>query len=356
MPGKRTSTGKRSTKSEVLAGLAMKNPLEMGWPIGFIVKGRQTVKHKGFLKTSLDKGNRLKCAYKISGTKFSRISSSKTIFRGCGGNLQNWPHRGHGVRSIVIPDIPIVRGGKVIPYKFIYADLEQAEARVVAYIAGIERLIKLFEEGEDVHTWMASTVIFRCSEKEVTFERRYLSKKIVHAGNYKMGWWKLLITLAADAVKQGAIIPMTAAEAKKALNRYHGYFPELIMWHLSTADELRESRYLTDLLGKVHYFFGALNDDTVREAISFVPQSTVGSLLDLGLSRLDAELEEHEEKEMRCVAQAHDAVLFQAPEDRIDEAIGLLERNLIIPLKTHDGVEFTIPLGCTVGDNWEEAS
>lgn len=101
----------------------------------------------------VDKDGRYRCSYNPVGTRYSRISSSKSIF-GTGGNLQNWPHE---MQKFLLPDINHV---------FYSFDLSQAENRIVAYVGRIKEMIDAFENGIDVHSLTAS-LIFNCPYEQV---------------------------------------------------------------------------------------------------------------------------------------------------------------------------------------------
>jgi len=90
-------------------------------------------------------------------------------------NLQNWP-REPRIKRLLIP-----REG----YRFIEADLSQAEARVVAWYAQEERLIQLYESNADIHSHVA-TIMFGKPVKKGMIERQ-CGKTIGHASNYGMG-------------------------------------------------------------------------------------------------------------------------------------------------------------------------
>jgi len=127
-----------------------------------------------YLEAEIDSDNRYRSSYLISGTETGRLASRSSSF-GTGGNLQNVPK---GIcREVFIPD----KG-----YMFMAADLSQAEARVVAYLAEDETLMNVFTSGGDVHTKVAA-MLFQKDEKDVTHEERTLGKTIVHASNYSMG-------------------------------------------------------------------------------------------------------------------------------------------------------------------------
>ena len=91
-----------------------------------------------YLEVAFDPDGRLRCNWRPRGTKFARLSSSKTIF-GTGLNLQNIHSR---FRSFMIPDEGMF---------FLEQDKRQAEWIVVAYLSNDANMMKIIEMGVDPH-------------------------------------------------------------------------------------------------------------------------------------------------------------------------------------------------------------
>ena len=97
-----------------------------------------------YLNLEFDADNRIRCSFNPRGTKFGRLSSSKTIF-GTGTNFQNLPQ---DFKKFLVAD----EG-----YVFMEVDKRQAEWVVVAYASGDANMISAVEKGIDVHTHTAAT-------------------------------------------------------------------------------------------------------------------------------------------------------------------------------------------------------
>lgn len=348
-----------STGSKTLIQLATIEPDKAHEVVTLIMKARKLTRFMGFLKSKLDPTDeRLRCSYKIHGTRYSRISSAKDILRVCGTNLQNWPRGGSGVRIIVVGDDGMV---------FIHADLGQAEARVVAHLAEEPRLLELFELGGDVHKRTASW-IFGCREVDVTPKMRYLGKRAVHAGNYGMGWVKFRELIAKDAIDEGDLITVTAKDAKAVLANFHSVFKQIEVWHQRVEDHVRRNRWMEDLFGRKYYFYNRMDNSLIRSAIACVPQATVANLLDRGLVRFFNVMKgtkflpqwpnPAERPALKLQSQIHDAILISCIDE--PDVIELMKKELIkamsIPLKTPRGETLHIPVDIKVGRTWEEVS
>lgn len=291
-----------------------------------------------YLEASTDPDGRFRCRYILFGTETGRLSS-KLSWTETGGNLQNVPK---GIaREIFIPD-----EGKM----FMSGDLSQAELRVVAYLANEQQFIKVFETGGDVHRMVASHM-FDKPEDEINKEERELGKRIVHASNYGMGAGKL-----------AELSGMSYHESEEKMNLYHLHFPKIRIWHMEVEQQLKKTRMLTTPIGRKRMFFGRWDKSLLRDAYSYVPQSTVADIALKGMVNLYQYLP----VECDIVFNIHDEIVIQIPiEDPVmsggDNNIWLEHMKKIIikcmsvPITIRDKT-FTIPVGIKVGMNWNEVS
>jgi len=282
-----------------------------------------------YLEVEYDKENgveRARTSYLITGTETGRLSSRETVY-GTGTNMQNIPKG--SIRRMFVPD-----DGKT----FVNADLSQAEARVVAWLAGENRLMQVFTNGGDIHRRNAAN-IFRKAEKDVTKDERELAKRIVHASNYGMG----PITFAKNA-------GVSVAEAKKLLNAYFSEYPRIKLWHMSIENTLRKTRTLTTPLGRKRTFFNRWDSTLLREAYAYIPQSTVADVLNVGLRRCYAE---YRNTDTNILLQIHDAVLLQTPTPGVANVARRVKELLTIPIQI--GIQqLVIPVDVSIGPNWGE--
>ena len=105
---------------------------------------RDITKQLSVLDSKRDEDGRIRCSYNVAGTETGRWSSSESPWR-TGTNLQNVTKE---LRAVFIPDDGMV---------MFYADLEQAESRVTAYVAGDEGYINACES-TDLHTEVVKMV------------------------------------------------------------------------------------------------------------------------------------------------------------------------------------------------------
>lgn len=306
---------------------------------------RDTTKLLQVLRTGIDKDSRLRCSYNTTGTETGRWSSSQNV-RGTGTNAQNVTDE---MRRLIIAD----DGMKLMQF-----DLKQAESVIVAALSGDPRYIEACKSG-DPHTYVASLCWPELPWHEANskkarraiaerpyyrhFSYRDMAKRGGHGGNYG-GTDKVLAMHLKIPVKV----------AQEFLDRYFGPkgFPGIKTWQLKTQQRLAATRRLDTPLGRVRYFTGRPTDSTtIKEAIAYVPQSTIGDLLNLGLYRVWLELELT--GEVQLLGQVHDSILLQFDPRKHDEAelVARVQKLLTVPL-TINGTEWIIGTDAQTGWNW----
>jgi len=309
-----------TTNKKALVALASKN----NHPIfDAISTMREKMKVRGtYLLAPRDVDDRIRTQYNIGGTETGRLSSSETPF-GTGTNLQNVPKG--PCRRVIIPD-----PGNV----FVRADYSQAEARVVAYVAEETTMINVFESGGDIHIKSAS-LIYKIPEDQITPAQRRNSKKIVHACNY---------VLTASGLAEDLRIPV--GDAKIILTRYFNIYPNILAWHMTIGEMVRNNKPIINLFGRPRTFSGYYTQAMLREAVCTIPQGTVGDLLNLALIAA-------REAGLNVVHQIHDEILVQCAPDKLEHTCQELTRCMAIPMNTN-GQTFTIPINLATGPNWND--
>jgi len=109
-------------------------------------------------------------------------------------NIQNLPSRGANGKklksSIIAP----------VGYTLVDCDSSQIEARVLAWLAGEDNLVKAFANNEDVYVKMAAK-IYHVKEKDVTKEQRFVGKSTILGAGYGMGAVRFAEQLRAFGTK-----------------------------------------------------------------------------------------------------------------------------------------------------------
>lgn len=301
-----------------------------------------------YISAKLGADGRIRCSFDPTGTRTGRLASRQSL-DGSGTNLQNIPARksvGERIKQMFIAD-----EGKV----FVYPDYKQAEVWVVAYLAGARGLIELLNDPtRDVHYENASR-IFNKPTTDISDEERYLAKTIVHASNYGMGPANLVQLVARDS--ETTKIKVSFGRAKELMEKYFMIYPEIreVFWK-DVERELQGTRTLTSFtVGRKRAFFARWDDKLIRDAYSYIPQSTVGDLGGRGIINCykDVQLAKPE-LEAEFLLGVHDSILMQCNEGQYIATAEAMAKAMAIPL-TINGETFVIPTDCKVGRNWGKA-
>ena len=305
---------------------------------------RDVGKKVAVLETPIDGDGRIRTSYNIAGTTTGRFSSSLSDF-GTGTNLQNIEEL---LRSVFVADPGM---------KLAYIDLEQAESRLVGAIEhnlfNDSRYLDACESG-DLHTavcrlawkglpWTGDPRLDR-GVAEQPFYRghsyRDMAKKLGHGTNYN-----------GKPVTMGKQTNLDSRIVAEFQHAYFDAFPAHRRWHVHVAARLVESGCLVSLSGRRRRFLGRRDDDiTLREAIAFDPQGSVGDILNRGMLqvwRLDI---------CQLLLQVHDAILIQYPEAEEGTILPLVLNAIEVPVPLAGGRTLLIPAEAKTGWNWSVES
>lgn len=160
---------------------------------------------------------------KYYGAHTGRWSGSDKI------NFQNLPSRDVKKKAL--------KKGIIPPegYLIINSDSSQIEARVLAWLAGQDDVVKQFADGEDVYSVFASSIYERpISKKDPT--ERFVGKTCILGLGYGTGALKLQHTLSTS---QPVSVKLTEEECKRIVGVYREKNDNIIdLWH--EADQLLE--------------------------------------------------------------------------------------------------------------------
>lgn len=357
-PVRLTKTGP-STDDKTLAELILKTKDEETLKILRTIRQVRVCRSliSKFVDVEIGADGRMRGLYNPAKTTTGRLASAKFAPTDEGANQQNFP-RDKRVRGCFVPDV-----GKT----FGYADLERAESLVVSYITGDPEMLAAHAPGIDAHRRLASR-LFSKPETDITDDERYLGKKTRHAGNYMQGAERFMKEVNKEADKTGVSIEF--AEAKHFITVYRRMHTLLEPWWRNVEATLWKTRTLRNLLGRKRVFQGHIGA-SVPNAVAFVPQSTVGDVLNVGLLGLSGIRSRYAERVgihadcreqaaalrdcgFELLLQVHDAVGFQYNEGCDDTVLPILRDLMLVPLTAPSREVFTIPVEVAVGRSWGE--
>lgn len=334
------------------------HPVKLAAPfISLILTIRDADKMLSVLRTPLDSDGRMRCSYNVVGTENGRWSSSKNA-NGRGTNLQNITPT---MRRMFCSD----EG-----WWMVSTDLEQAESRLVAGLVwqttGDDTYWRACLSG-DLHTQVCRMtwpeLEWTDDDKEnrkiaettcpdiPSYSYRDVAKRLGHGSNYRGSPFGI-----ATAVG----IPANVVEGFQ--RRYFDAFPAIPSWHAWCKTQLQSHQCMDTPIGRRRWFFGRPTEDsTLREAIAYSPQSTVGELLNLIMlrcwqrSKLPRTHPSH--LPLTLLLQNHDAFAFQVPQTAslphtITEVNAEFERAQIPFARGGEVRYLSIPGEFVTGWNW----
>lgn len=338
-----------TTDDDALIRISRKHPHVR--PLVDAIRGvRDKKKQLGSLSAPLTTAGRYDSIFNVGAAWTGRFSSSASPY-GTGGNKQNVAPR-H--RRVFIADPN---------QELFYPDYMQGESNVVAHVSGDEKYIAAHREG-DVHTLVARLVWPELpwtgdvkKDKKIASQNpewdtaeghtfRFHSKGVQHGSNFG------LTPFGISIQKQ---IPLE--QAKKAYENYMTEFDGIPAWQASVEQTVREQGWLTNPLGRSVMLFGRPWDKhTIRQGLSFVPQSTLADIENIALWHIWYYLEE---ENIYLMAQVHDAMLGQTPQGRLDLVRKVLQKMKIdVPVTDIHGITRTMTIGVegATGINWGKKS
>jgi DNA polymerase I-like protein with 3'-5' exonuclease and polymerase domains len=324
-----------------------------------------------YMDIEYDEDGRFRCGVKPRGTKFGRISTGKTI-RGTGMNMQNLPMR---FKKYLIPDTG---------YFFIELDKASAEWVVTAYLSKDANMIKVVEEGLDPHIHTAHLMFG--VDKDLIIEDNKLVGNETDPDEIE----KLRAPIIKDLIKSASFIPRSMSmrqagkksnhglnydegykmfslqneiqesEAKIYVELYHKVYPGIRnKYYRSIQSELDKDRTLVNCFGRSFRFMGRMDNDLLKSAYSFKPQSTVVDLLNRGIiSIYNNTLDIF--KPLELLAQVHDSILEQyplLPSNQITDIVRMIDKQIeyLDTSMEYNGFEFKIETDIKVGiSSWSD--
>ena len=323
---------KRSTDVNVLNVLKNHHPLPK-----FILNYRQ---YKKLLSTYVDAfpdhvnphTNRIHTTLNQTIASTGRLSSTKP-------NFQNIPIRTDLGKEIRKSFVPQKKGWQIISM-----DYSQVELRIMAHFAKEKNLIEAFRNDKDIHSQTAS-LVYGIPIDWVDSEQRRTAK-VVNFG----------IMYGAGPYRMSQELNISMAEAKGIIDTYFQTYPGIKNFIDDTIESARTNGFVSTLLGRKRNTQNILStrqqvvNAEIRAAINMPIQGTAAELIKIAMIDIQKEIEKIN-METKMILQIHDELLFESPEDEIDDLIKMATK------KMESAIELSVPLKVDtgIGDNWYDA-
>ena len=280
---------------------------------------------EGFRKL-LTSDNVIHTDYKQTMTTTGRLSSAEP-------NLQNIPVReeeGKQLRGLFV-----ARPG----YTLVSADYSQIELRLMAHFSGDELMLKLYNDGEDIHARTAAE-IFGVDISAVTSTMRREAKTVNFGIIYGISDYGL-----AQSLKCSPYV------AKKYMTKYFERFKGIKPYLESVVENAKKTGYTTTLLGRKRYIpeLNAANYATrqfgERAAMNMPLQGSAADIIKLAMN---AVYEKLADTNSRLILQIHDELIVETRDDEVKKIEAILKDCM------ENAVKLRVPLTVDVehGKSW----
>jgi len=274
---------------------------------------------------------RIHASFNQTVARTGRLSSDRP-------NLHNIPIRteeGRRIRQAFIPTEGC---------RFLVADYNQIELRVIAHLAQDPGLIGAFASGEDIHRATASR-LFAVDPGAVTLAQRSKAKMVSYGLAYGM-----------ESFGLGQRLGIPTDEAAEILNAYFAAFPSVRAYMEATVAEARDRGYTETLFGRRRQIPELsssnyrLRQAGERQAMNAGIQGLAADIFKVALVRLDRGLEE-QGRVSRLVLQVHDEVIVEVVPDE-EQAVAALTMEAM-----RGAADLSVPLEVNLswGDSWASA-
>jgi DNA polymerase-1 len=273
-------------------------------------------------------------------TSFNQTVAATGRLSSSNPNLQNIPIRtelGRQIRRAFVAG-----EGKLL----LSADYSQVELRIMAHLSGDTTLAEAFKNGKDVHRSTAS-LIFGVSEDDVSSAQRESAKTVNFGIMYGMGRFGLARRLGVGN-----------DEAADFIQRYFQTYPGVREYTERVIAEAEDSGYASTMLGRRRSITGLASDNArvrgmaERVAVNTPIQGSAADLIKLAMLGIDRRIRS-DGLPCRMVLQVHDELVFELPEDRLEEVSAAVCEEMENP----EGIELDVPVVTNLasGPDWFEA-
>jgi len=272
-------------------------------------------------------------------TTFNQMVAATGRLSSTDPNLQNIPIRTETGRRI--RDCFVVGEGFET---LLTADYSQIELRIMAHMSQDTGLIAAFDEGEDLHTTMASRV-FGVTADSVDAEMRRRIKAMSYGLAYGLSAYGLAQQLGSSP-----------DEARRLMDDYFGRFGGVRDFLEAAVAEARKTGYTQTLLGRRRYLPDLTSDNRQRRdmaermALNAPIQGSAADVIKVAMLEVERGIEARG-LASRMLLQVHDELVVEVAAGELDEVRDVVvmcmegAANLLVPLSVSVGV----------GTTWESA-
>ncbi len=228
-------------------------------------------------------------------------------------------------------------------WSFLSADYSQIELRLLAHFSEDPRLISAFENGEDIHTHTAATVL-NISPESVTKEQRRQAKAV----NFGIIYGQQAFGLSQE-------LGISIEEAGKFIRTYFERYKRVQDFIESCKKKVRKTGVASTIIGRerpipeIHSKNPQIRASAERLAVNTPLQGTAADLIKKAMIMIDQKLKQ-EQHLGYMVLQIHDELIFETPD------FELLALEQMVKKEMEGVYQLKVPLtvDVSIGKNWKE--
>lgn len=271
---------------------------------------------------------------------FGQTATSTGRLNSSNPNCQNIPARtkiGKQLREVFVSRFP---NGKILA-----VDYSQAELRILAHMSKESIFIRAYTEEKDIHTMVASEVVFEKDAASITVDERAKVKTVNFGLLYGMRAKKLSLTLK---------IPIE--EADLIMSKYMSRLGKLKNFLDTARLVLSKQGYTESYFGRRRYIPKIYSSDKFdqwaaeREAANHIIQGTNADIIRIAMVRIQSMLDSNNYKS-KMILQVHDELVFDLHPDEIN----ILPDKIKNIMQTIVEFDITMRADAKIGNNWSEA-
>lgn len=258
---------------------------------------------------------------RLTGPKTGRISMSNP-------NMQQMPWES-AIRNIFSSRFP---NGCMIT-----ADYKQIELRVLAVLAGEERMLEIFAREGDIHLEMAAILYNLPADKVEDWQRRHAK-----VANFGVVYGQSIEGLAE-------VFGSTVDEVRAFFDAWHNRFPAIAVWQQKRQTEAMIKGIVTTPFGRVRRI-DVTDSHDLRVATNSPVQSTAADIALDGMMSIQSYFDRHS-WHSKIVSFIHDEILMDVHPDEKDV---LLERLPSLCELDYDWSPIKFAIDVNAGNSWGE--
>lgn len=260
------------------------------------------------LEPMLGPDQRVHPDFLVYGTEVGRLSARdpaiQTIPRSSSGEAggETW---GKYIRSIyAAPEDCVI----------MEVDYSQAELRVAAVLSEDSFLLKVYQEGRDLHSEVAVAMYGEDFTKEERVMCKMFNFSYLYGGSER--------SFAEDA-------GLDIGKARAFVRRYNNVMKGLYQWRIKQFQRMKRDGFVDTPTGRqrrIPLVTRSNADDARKAAVHAVVAGTASDLTLISLMRINKELKAQGHTDTHNIITVHDSVILEVPEYKVEEIGRLAQR------------------------------